>query len=74
MLNNSQKLVLLTFLFKDTVICIACAYYGVGDRATNMRMAKWWNDIDSEKLKNSEKTFPNDTLFISSPTWTVVRS
>jgi len=72
MLNNSRILVLFNFVSNDAVKCWACVYYSVGDRRMNTRMTNWWNDTDSEKLKNSVKTFPNDTVFISSPTRTVV--
>jgi hypothetical protein len=71
-MDNSRILVLFSFVSKDAVSCGACAYYSLGNRRMNMRMANWWNGIDSEKLKNSEKTFPNHTVFISSPTRSVV--
>jgi hypothetical protein len=73
-LNNFRILVIFSFVSKDAVNCGACAYYSVGDRWMNMRMANWCNDIEGEKLKNSEKAFPSDTVFISSPTRTVVRT
>jgi hypothetical protein len=62
--NISRILVLLSFVPKDAVNCGACAYYCVGDRRMTMRLANLWNDINSEKWKNPEKTFPV-TLFSS---------